>query len=315
TRVLSREGGIERIRSRVVALAMGSRERNRGSIQIPGSRPAGVMTAGAAQRLINIEGFIPGKRAVIIGSGDIGLIMARRFKLIGCDVEAVIEIQPVPSGINRNIVQCLDDFSIPLYLGHVVTEIHGGNRVTGVTVAPLENGVPRSDRSFDIECDTVLLSVGLVPENEISREVGVELHRQTNGPTVDARLMTSVPGVFASGNVLHIHDLVDFVAEESRRCGQAVADFLDGTQAPPQADLVVGSNVRYVAPGKIRTDGKNRIYLRSLIASVGATVEVKVGDTVIKKAKQHHVQPSEMISITVDGSKVEPGARVEVSLR
>jgi pyruvate/2-oxoglutarate dehydrogenase complex dihydrolipoamide dehydrogenase (E3) component len=294
---------------------MGSRERNRGSIQIPGSRPAGIMTAGAAQRLINIEGFVPGKRAVIIGSGDIGLIMARRFKLIGSDVEAVIEIQPVPSGINRNIVQCLDDFSIPLYLGHVVTEIHGRDRVSGVTVAPLENGVPRGDRSFFVECDTVLLSVGLVPENELSRELGVRLHRQTNGPIVDSRLMTSVPGAFASGNVLHIHDLVDFVAEESRRCGRAAADYLDGTGAPPEAELVVGSNVRYVAPGRIRTDAKNRVYLRSMVAKVGAVVEVRAGDALIARARQHHVQPSEMVSIEVDGTKVEPDARVEVSIR
>ena len=314
TRMLSREGGLEYVSSRAVALAMGSRERNRGSIQIPGTRPAGVMTAGAAQRLINIEGFIPGRRAVVIGSGDIGLIMARRFKLIGSDVEAVIEIQPVPSGINRNIVQCLDDFSIPLYLGHVVTRIHGRDRVSGVTVAPLENGVPRSDRSFFIECDTVLLSVGLIPENELSRELGVQLHSQTNGPLVNSRLMTSIPGVFASGNVLHIHDLVDFVAEESRRCGQAAADYLDGQEPPPEAELVAGSNVRYIAPGRIRTDGKNRLYLRSMIARVGATVEVRCGDTVVKKAKQHHVQPSEMISISLDGTKIEPGQRVEVAI-
>ncbi|MFW5850201.1 MAG: FAD-dependent oxidoreductase [Spirochaetota bacterium] len=314
TRMLSRDRGLEYVRSRAVALAMGSRERNRGSIQIPGTRPSGVMTAGAAQRLINIEGFVPGKRAVVIGSGDIGLIMARRFKLIGSDVEAVVEIQPVPSGINRNIVQCLDDFNIPLYLGHVVTSIHGEDRVGGVTVAPLENGVPRSDRSFFVECDTVLLSVGLIPENELSRELGVDLHRQTGGPVVDSRLMTSVPGVFASGNVLHIHDLVDFVAEESRRCGRAIADYLDGAEPPPEADLVAGSNVRYVAPGRVRTDAKNRIYLRSLISKVGAVVEVTSGGTIVARARQHHVQPSEMISITVDGSRVEPGSRVEVSL-
>jgi NAD(P)H-nitrite reductase large subunit len=226
----------------------------------------------------------------------------------------VIEIQPVPSGINRNIVQCLDDFSIPLYLGHVVTAIQGRDRVTGVTVAPLENGVARADRGFSIECDTVLLSVGLIPENELSRELGVQLHRQTNGPVVDSRLMTSVPGVFASGNVLHIHDLVDFVAEESRRCGLAVADYLDGGETPPEAELVAGSNVRYIAPGRIRTDGKNQLYLRSLIAKVGAVVEVRCGDTVVRRAKQHHVQPSEMISISLDGTKVDPGQRVEVSV-
>ncbi len=315
TRLLSREGGLELVRSPAIALAMGSRERNRGGIQIPGSRPAGVMTAGAAQRLINVEGFVPGRRAVIIGSGDIGLIMARRFKLIGAEVEAVIEIQPVPSGINRNIVQCLDDFGIPLYLGHVVTAIHGRDRVSSVSVAPLENGVPRTDSAFEIECDTVLLSVGLIPENELSRPLGVELHRQTNGPLVDSRLMTTVPGVFASGNVLHIHDLVDFVAEESRRCGHSIADYLEHRDGIEEADLVAGSNVRYAVPGRIRVGEENRVYLRSMIARVGAMVEVRRGDDVVLREKQHHVQPSEMITITVDGAGLSPGDRVEVSVR
>lgn len=312
--LLSTSHGLEQIHSRAVVLAMGSRERNRGSIQIPGARPAGVMTAGAAQRLINMEGVMPGRRAVIIGSGDIGLIMARRMKLIGADVEAVIEIQPVPSGINRNIVQCLDDFGIPLYLGHVVTEVHGNQRTTGVTVAPLENGVPRLSQSFDISCDTVLLSVGLIPENEISRELGVKLHSQTNGPVVDSTLMTSVPGVFASGNVLHIHDLVDYVAEESQRCGQYAADYLEGAPVPEQVPMKPGSNVRYVAPGKLRLDQQNRVYLRSLIAKVGATVEVRADGEVIKTQKEHHVQPSEMVSLKIRGDKVPPGATVEVSI-
>ncbi|MFP4377507.1 MAG: FAD-dependent oxidoreductase [Spirochaetales bacterium] len=312
--ILSEEFGVEEITSRAVLLAMGSRERNRGSIQIPGARPSGVMTAGAAQRLINIEGVVPGRKAVIIGSGDIGLIMARRMKLIGAEVEAVIEIQPVPSGINRNIVQCLEDFGIPLYLGHVVTSIHGHDRVRGVTVAPLENGVPRNEQSFAIECDTVLLSVGLIPENELSRELGVELHTQTNGPIVDSRLMTSIPGVFASGNVLHIHDLVDYVAEESSRCGSFIADFLDGGDAPQEVAIIPGSNVRYLAPGKLRLGKSNTIYLRSLIAKVGAKVKVTANGELIKSQKEHHVQPSEMISLDVPGAKIPAGARVEVSI-
>jgi L-2-hydroxyglutarate oxidase LhgO len=312
--LLSPEYGVEHVKSRSVVLAMGSRERNRGSIQIPGGRPAGVMTAGAAQRLINMEGVLPGKRAVIIGSGDIGLIMARRMKLVGADVEAVVEIQPVPSGINRNLVQCLDDFGIPLYLGHVVTEIRGNQRVTGVTVAPLENGVPRLAKSFRIECDTVLLSVGLIPENELSRELGVELHSQTSGPVVDSTLMTSIPGVFASGNVLHIHDLVDYVAEESQRCGQSTADYLAGGETPDQVPISPGSNVRYVAPGMVRRDGQNRIYLRSLIAKVGARVEIRADGEVIKTQKEHHVQPSEMVSLKLRGDQVPEGATVEVAI-
>lgn len=320
-RTLSRTAGVRSIECRAVVLAMGSRERNRGGIQIPGTRPAGVLTAGAAQRLINVDGFIPGRRAVVIGSGDIGLIMARRLKLIGADVEAVIEIQPVPSGINRNIVQCLTDFGIPLYLGHVVTEIHGSRRVSGIDVAPLEGGVPRVGRSFHIACDTVLLSVGLVPENELSRVLGVQLHGQTHGPRVDSRLMTSVPGVFAAGNVLHIHDLVDFVAEESRRAGQAAADYLDGVPAPPELELSAGSNVRYVMPGRVRTDAANRIYLRSLISRNNAVVEVRAGDTVLKKHRELHVQPSEMISLEL-GPKLwaklsaeDLPQKIEVALR
>ncbi len=319
-RTLSPTDGPGHIQARTVVLAMGSRERNRGGIQIPGTRPAGVMTAGAAQRMINVDGYVPGHRAVVIGSGDIGLIMARRLKLIGADVEGVVEIQPVPSGINRNIVQCLDDFSIPLYLGHVVTQIYGDRRVSGVDIAPLEGGVPRVDRAFHVACDTVLLSVGLIPENELSRGLGVRLHGQTGGPIVDSRLMTSVGGVFAAGNVLHIHDLVDFVGEESRRAGQAAADYLDGIEPPPEVELVAGSNVRYVMPVRVRTDSANRLYLRSLISKNKAVVEVRVNGQVVKTQKEPHIQPSEMVSIdlaqralsAVDPEK--PGTRVEVAL-
>ncbi|AHC14041.1 FAD-dependent oxidoreductase [Salinispira pacifica] len=314
TSLLSRAHGPREIRSRAVSLAMGSRERNRGSIQIPGTRPAGVMTAGAAQRLINVEGYIPGKKAVIIGSGDIGLIMARRLKMIGCDVEAVIEIQPIPSGINRNIVQCLEDFSIPLYLGHVVTEIQGKNRVEGVHVAPLENGVLRSDKAFHLECDTLLLSVGLVPENELSRELGVELHAQTSGPVVDSRLMTNIPGVFASGNVLHIHDLVDYVAEESSRCSKAIVEYLQGKTPGNEVRLKAGSNVRYLAPGRISVEDTNRVYLRSMIAKVGAKIQIRGDGELLKEMKKPHVQPSEMISINVNGGDMKDYRTIEVSI-
>ncbi len=208
---------------------MGCRERNRGNIRIPGSRPSGVFTAGLAQRLVNIEGYIPGKDVVIIGSGDIGLIMARRLTWAGCKVHAVVEILPYPSGLTRNIVQCLNDFGIPLYLSHLTTEIYGQDRVEGVEVTPIENGALMFDKSFKIPCDTVLLSVGLVPENELSKNAGVEINPATNGPWVDSTLMTSVPGIFACGNVLHVHDLVDFVAEESRRAGSFAADWLQAS--------------------------------------------------------------------------------------
>lgn len=316
TDLLSTEFGPRTVRSRAVMLAMGSRERNRGSIRIPGTRPAGIFTAGAAQRLVNIDGMVPGKRVVIVGSGDIGLIMARRMRLIGAEVPAVIEIQPVPSGINRNIVQCLTDFEIPLYLGHVVTAIHGRDRVSSVSVAPLENGVPREDAGFEIECDTVLLSVGLIPENELSREVGVALHQQTGGPIVDARMMTRVPGLFASGNVLHIHDVVDYVAEESRKAGACVADYLQGSQAPAQVPVVPGSNVRYVMPGAVPRDGKHLLYLRTLIAKNDATVELTVDGEPWKTKREAHVQPSEMLRLSVKADELPASAgRVEVSVR
>ncbi|MDR2953057.1 MAG: NAD(P)/FAD-dependent oxidoreductase, partial [Treponema sp.] len=201
--------GMMRIQSRAIVLAMGCRERNRGNIRIPGSRPAGVFTAGLAQRLVNIEGYIPGKEVVIIGSGDIGLIMARRMNWVGCKVKAVVEIMPYPAGLTRNIVQCLRDFDIPLYLSSQTTNIFGADRVEGVEITPMENGVLTPSKSFRIDCDTVLLSVGLVPENELSRAAGVELNSITNGPVADSRLMTNREGIFACGNVLHVHDLAD----------------------------------------------------------------------------------------------------------
>jgi len=273
------------------------------------------MTAGTAQRLINIDGLVPGRCAVVVGSGDIGLIMARRMKLIGAEVRAVVEIQPVPSGINRNIVQCLDDFGIPLYLGHVVSAIHGDRRVTGVTIAPIENGIPRHDRGLTLACDTVLLSVGLVPENELSRELGVSLHRQTQGPVVDSRLMTSVPGAFAAGNVLHIHDLVDYASEEGARAGKAVVEYLQGAEPPQEIDLFAGSNVRYVTPGRIRTDRKNRLYFRSLIAKTDATVQIHAGEEMVFSRREHHVQPSEMITVDLDPSSVSQEVkRLEVRI-
>ncbi|MCL2267477.1 MAG: NAD(P)/FAD-dependent oxidoreductase, partial [Treponema sp.] len=220
--------GVMRITCRAVLLAMGCRERNRGNIRIPGSRPAGVFTAGLAQRLVNIEGYIPGKEVVIIGSGDIGLIMARRMSWAGCKVKAVVEIMPYPAGLTRNIVQCLDDFNIPLYLSSQTTGIFGNDRVEGIEVTPVENGIPAKEKSFNIKCDTVLLSVGLVPENELSRAAGIELNSVTNGPLVDSSLMTNIEGVFACGNVLHVHDLADWVCEESRRAGAFAAKWLCG---------------------------------------------------------------------------------------
>lgn len=310
--------GVLHIQARAVVLAMGCRERNRGNVRIPGSRPAGVYTAGLAQRLVNIEGYIPGKEVVIIGSGDIGLIMARRMSWVGCKVKAVVEIMPYPAGLTRNIVQCLHDFDIPLYLSAQTTNIFGNDRVEGVEVSPMENGVIVPDKRFRIDCDTVLLSVGLVPENELSKDAGVELNSTTGGPLVDSSLMTNVAGVFACGNVLHVHDLVDWVAEESRRAGSYAVQWLKGAIPGAQIRAKAGSNVRYVNPGKINLQRENKVYLRSLIVKNNAVLELRIDNQVIKSIKKSHVQPSEMINVILNPKDLEgfgPDSALEFSIK
>ena len=297
--------GVLHIHARAVVLAMGCRERNRGNVRIPGSRPAGVFTAGLAQRLVNIEGYIPGKDVVIIGSGDIGLIMARRMSWVGCKVKAVVEIMPYPAGLTRNIVQCLRDFDIPLYLSCQTTNIFGSDRVEGVEITPMEDGALVPEKKFRIDCDTVLLSVGLVPENELSREAGVQLNAATNGPQVDASLMTNVEGIFACGNVLHVHDLVDWVAEEARRAGIQAAAWLKGHRPGTQIRLKAGSNVRYVNPGKLNPQGENKIYMRSMIVKDDAVLELRLDNQIFRTIKHNHVQPSEMINVTVNPKDME----------
>ena len=291
--------GVAHIRCRALVLAMGCREKNRGNVRIPGSRPAGIFTAGLAQRLINIEGYIPGKEAVIIGSGDIGLIMARRMSWAGCTVKAVVEIMPYPSGLTRNVVQCLNDFDIPLYLSSQTTAIFGNDRVEGIEVTPLENGILAEDKRFRIDCDTVLLSVGLCPENELSKASGVELNGSTGGPLVDSMLMTNMSGVFACGNVLHVHDLVDWVSEESRRAGSCAAAWLRGEVPNMQFRTKAGANVRYVNPGRIAVDRENHIYLRSMVVKNDSILEIRLGNNLVKSLKKGHIQPSEMISLVL----------------
>ncbi len=295
----SPDHGVLRILCRAVVLAMGCRERNRGNVRIPGARPAGIFTAGLAQRLVNIEGYVPGKKVVIIGSGDIGLIMARRMSWIGCQVQAVVEIMPYPSGLTRNIVQCLHDFGIPLHLSCQTTNIFGKDRVEGIEVTPMENGALVKEKAFRIDCDTVLLSVGLVPENELSKEAGVELNAMTNGPLVDSTLMTNVEGVFACGNVLHVHDLVDWVAEESRFAGRRAAEWLKGDRAAKQLRVKAGSNVRYANPGKLDPTRENKVYLRTLVVKNDAVLELRADNRVVRSIKKGHVQPSEMITLSV----------------
>jgi NADPH-dependent 2,4-dienoyl-CoA reductase/sulfur reductase-like enzyme len=295
----SRRHGVLQLDARAGVLAMGCRERNRGNVGIPGTRPSGVFTAGFAQRLVNIDGYLPGRRVVIVGSGDIGLIMARRLTWAGAQVLGVVEIQSYPSGLTRNVVQCLNDFGIPLHLSHVVTRILGRNRVEAVEVSPLANGVPRPDKAFRLDCDTVLLSVGLLPDTELAKKLGVALNPETGGPLVDAGLQTSVPGVFACGNLLHVHDLVDYVTEEAERCGERVAEYLSGQYEGLQHRVAPGANVRYVVPNRYFPGRDNRFYLRSLVVKNQARLEVRLGGELAKQRRLPHVQPSEMVSFSL----------------
>lgn len=254
---MNREEGLFTVRAKAVILAMGCRERPRGALNIPGYRPAGIYSAGTAQRLVNIEGFLPGREVVILGSGDIGLIMARRMTLEGAKVKVVAELMPYSGGLKRNIVQCLDDFGIPLKLSHTVIDIHGKERVEGVTLAMVdENRRPVPGTEEYIACDTLLLSVGLIPENELSKAMGVKMVRATSGPVVDDQMQTSIEGVFACGNVLHVHDLVDYVSQEAAQAGEAAARYLSGGRVwEREVPVEPAGGVRYTVPSVIRLEG------------------------------------------------------------
>ena len=253
---MNRDEGLFEIRAKAVILAMGCRERPRGALNIPGYRPAGIYSAGTAQRLVNMEGYMPGREVVILGSGDIGLIMARRMTLEGAKVKVVAELMPYSGGLKRNIVQCLDDYGIPLKLSHTVVDIKGKERVEGVTLAKVdENGKPIAGTEEFYSCDTLLLSVGLIPENELSRGMGVEINPVTSGPRVNESLETNMPGVFACGNVLHVHDLVDYVSEEAAAAGRNAAAYVraGGTENDEEKEIVLKavSGVRYTVPSTI----------------------------------------------------------------
>lgn len=253
---MNRDEGLFEIRAKAIILAMGCRERPRGALNIPGYRPAGIYSAGTAQRLVNMEGYMPGREVVILGSGDIGLIMARRMTLEGAKVKVVAELMPYSGGLKRNIVQCLDDYGIPLKLSHTVVDIKGKERVEGVTLAKVdENGKPIAGTEEFYSCDTLLLSVGLIPENELSRGMGVEINPVTSGPRVNESLETNMPGVFACGNVLHVHDLVDYVSEEAAAAGRNAAAYVraGGTENDEEMEIVLKavSGVRYTVPSTI----------------------------------------------------------------
>lgn len=298
--------GVFTVSAKAVILAMGCRERSRGALNIPGSRPAGIFSAGAAQKFVNIKGYLPGKKVVILGSGDIGLIMARRMTLEGAKVQAVCEIMPYSSGLTRNIVQCLDDFGIPLYLSHTITKIEGKDRVTGVEVSAVDKDkkpVPGTEIRFD--CDTVLFSVGLIPENELSKEAGIELSPRTKGAVVDQTRETSVSGIFACGNVLQVHDLVDFVSEEAEIAGQAAAEYSKNGSSEKRFVLTrEGAEVSYVLPQKIDLNKAEdvAIYFRVRSTVAKAAVIMKSGEQVIAEFKKPIVVPGEMQRVKLSAS-------------
>ena len=298
--VVSQAGGYQALTADAVILAMGCRERTRGAIGTPGTRPAGIFTAGAAQRYVNIEGQLPGKRVVILGSGDIGLIMARRMTLEGAEVLACVELMPYSGGLTRNIVQCLEDFQIPLYLSHTILEIHGVNRVCGVTIARVDgNRRPVPGTEQYIECDTVLLSVGLIPENELTRSAGIPIDQRTNGPLVYENRETMIPGIFACGNVLQVHDLVDYVTAESQAAGRAAADYVcKRCQADDTIlELQNGAGVSYTVPQKLRCSHVEKyaeIYFRVRTPMSSSRITVTSGETLIASFKRERMAPGEM---------------------
>lgn len=303
---MNKEDGLFQLHPKAVILTMGCRERPRGALNIPGYRPAGIYTAGTAQRLVNMEGFLPGRKCVILGSGDIGLIMARRMTLEGAEVKVVAELMPYSGGLKRNIVQCLDDFGIPLKLSHTVVDIKGKERVEGITLAQVENGKPIPGTEEFYECDTLLLSCGLIPENELSRSAGVDINPITNGPAVNESLETNIPGVFAAGNVLHVHDLVDFVSEEAAAAGRNAAAFIQGAEQVEGKSLPIKGidGVRYTVPVAIRPAALNpegTVTIRFRVGNVytNKRIVVYAGETKIFSRKRNVLAPGEMETVNL----------------
>jgi len=310
--------GVLEVKAGAVVLAMGCRERTRGNIRTPGTRPAGVYTAGAGQRLVNRQNLMIGKKIVILGSGDIGMIMARRLTLQGAKVEAVVELLPYLAGLTRNRVQCLDDFDIPLLLSHTVTDIRGHQRVEAVKIAAVDEKrqiVPGTERV--IECDTLLLSVGLIPENELTRSAGIAIDRVTNGPSVNQYMQTSLPSVFACGNVVHVNDLVDNVSRESEQAGRSAAKFAAG--ALPKAREIAckaAAGVRYVVPQRIAMSGEDEeltLYFRVLAPGAASTLTAGQGSKALASRKVRRVSPGEMEHLNLKSSALAD-ADLEVAL-
>ena len=318
TAINSKDGVFEIIAKSII-LAMGCRERSRGALNVPGVRTAGIFSAGTAQKYVNIKGYLPGKKVVILGSGDIGLIMARRMTLEGAKVLAVCEIMPYSSGLKRNIVQCLDDFNIPLYLSHTITKIEGDGRVTGVEISQVDGNkkpIPGTEKHFD--CDTVLFSVGLIPENELSKTAEVELSNKTKGAIVNQTRETSVEGIFACGNVLQVHDLVDFVSEEAEIAGKYSASYvLNGKKESDYVSVLNGKNVSYVCPQKIDKNlGENfKLFFRVTNVFKNCTITAKCNGKVLLQKKKLIAVPGEMETLNVKSSLLnELTGNIEISL-
>ncbi|MDU1413331.1 MAG: FAD-dependent oxidoreductase [Clostridium sp.] len=300
--VINEEEGYLVLKSKAIVLAMGCRERTRGAINIPGDRPSGVFTAGAAQRYINMEGYMPGKEVVILGSGDIGLIMARRMTLEGAKVKAVVELMPYSNGLNRNMVQCLQDYDIPLYLSHTVTKVVGKDRLEKVIISKVdENKRPIEGTEIEFDCDTLLLSVGLIPENELSSKAGIDKDRRTNGLIVTESMETSAEGIFACGNVVHVHDLVDFVSEEAKHAGKCAAKYINGElNKHGYYNIVNGKNVNYTVPQKVNVEAvedKLTVFMRVNNIYHNKVLVVKSEGETIATFKRNHLAPSEMEKI------------------
>lgn len=308
---VSREHGVQLFEAGAIILAMGCRERPRGALATPGTRCAGIYSAGTAQKFVNLEGYMPGKRVVILGSGDIGLIMARRMTLQGAKVLACVELMPYSSGLNRNIVQCLQDYDIPLYLSHTVIDIQGRERLSGVTVAQVDEKrqpIPGTEKQFD--CDTLLLSVGLIPENELTQQAQVEMSPLTQGAVVDDTLQTSREGIFACGNVLHVHDLVDFVSAESFKAGKAAAEYVQGKKRVGRyVSLKDGNGVRGVVPQRLLVpDGDAQpvqIMFRPAGVYENATVRVMDGEREVMKMKKRIFTPGEMAELILKPDQIK----------
>ncbi len=309
--------GIFQIKAKAVIFAMGCRERSKGALNIPGSRPSGIFSAGTAQKYVNMKGYLPGKNVVILGSGDIGLIMARRMTLEGAKVHAVCELMPYSGGLARNIEQCLNDFNIPLKLSHTLVQIHGRQRVEGVTIAKVDqNRKPIEGTEEFIACDTVLFSVGLIPENELSKSANVNLSNITNGAVVDQDRQTSVEGVFSCGNVLHVHDLVDYVSDEAEIAGIAAAKYIKGDEPEQKVNIPITTDgkIRYTVP-QIITKKKNvAVYFRVSNIFKNVAITVKDGDNVILSKKKIKVAPGEMESIAIKKDLLENVKALHFSL-